>query len=159
MGAGSQLAAERDRWPFRWQVTDLEAEAESLLRVLAVDEDLLVVVPAELHPRHPGAPSGAGLVALTGHRLLVVGRALAPGAPVEGPDETNPTDPSSVTAHWLDAPGWDGAGPLAAGWPATGELALGPVTVRVELDDDARQRLHQRLSPPPTTPPPPSPDR
>jgi len=73
MGAGARLAAERDRWPDRWRMADLEIEEEAVLELLRDDEELFTVVPG-LRSR-PDDGEHQVLVVVTDRRVVVVGRA------------------------------------------------------------------------------------
>ncbi|MCU1454757.1 MAG: hypothetical protein JWN46_2903 [Acidimicrobiales bacterium] len=141
MGAGSQLAAERDRWPFRWQVTDLDAHADALLLALRDGEDLVAVVPVEL----AGAPATSGgappvLLALTDHRVVVVGLSAS-----------SPADPAMVLAS-APLAGWPAPAPTAGPKPAAGahgtalDVAIGPLVLRLDLADDASRRFDEQLT-------------
>jgi hypothetical protein len=72
MGAGAQMAAERDRWPEHWRVADLEIEEDGLLDLLTPEEELIAVVPGMR--RMPAEGVHQVLIAVTSQRVVVVGR-------------------------------------------------------------------------------------
>ncbi len=86
MGAGAQMAAERERWPEHWRVADLEFEEHGLLDLLAPDEQLVAVVPGMR--RMPAEGEHQVLLAVTSERVVVVGRSTAESADLRVVDVT-----------------------------------------------------------------------
>jgi hypothetical protein len=87
MGAGAQMAAERDRWPEHWRVADLEFEEDGLLDLLAPEEELVAVVPGMR--RTPADGENQVLIAVTSQRVVVVGRSAVESADLRVVDVTH----------------------------------------------------------------------
>jgi hypothetical protein len=122
MGAGAQMAAERDRWPEHWRVADLELEEDGLLDLLTPEEQLVAVVPGMR--RMPAEGEHQVLIAVTSQRVVVVGRSSAESTGLRVVDVTR----CSSTAPRLtrEVPHFDGH-------------------LMIDLDDESITRMWARI--------------
>ncbi len=87
MGAGAQMAAERDRWPDHWRTADLDIEQEGLLELLAPSEELVAVVPGMQSSPIDG--ESQVLIAVTDRRVVVIGRSRTESSDLRVVDVTH----------------------------------------------------------------------